>query len=256
MITRTKKNGRRNVAKKRFTLIELLVVIAIIAILAGMLLPALNQARQKAREMDCYSKMKQLSLATTLYLDANEEMLFVRNDAWYPCYWNTDGFYSIVRDATGKTKQQCSAARDGVSAKYFCSETFAQASAFPGWTTQFYCVCPEKHYEFRSLYALPFLSGQLLWSGDIGYLKPSKARQPSSSVLWGEGVSQLQAGRAYNPGIGTTVGNCGRFAHSGRSTVAFNDGHVGSTSKSIMGCSHGSPDSSCPGCRFYFAYMK
>lgn len=67
---------------------------------------------------------------------------------------------------------------------------------------------------------------------------------------------QLKAGVAYNPGIATTGGNCGRFAHSGRSTVAFNDGHVGSTSKSIMGCSHGSPDSSCPGCRFYFAYMK
>lgn len=255
MITRTKKNGKRNVAKKRFTLIELLVVIAIIAILAGMLLPALNKARKKARETDCYSKMKQLSLATTFYLDENEEMLFVREN-WNPCYWNTDGFASIVRKATGKTKNQCSAAIDGVSAKYFCSETFAQASAFPGWTAQFYCVCPEKHYEFRSLHALPFLDGQLLWSGDIGYLKPSKARQPSSSVLWGEGIMQLKAGVAYNPGIATTGGNCGRFAHSGRSTVAFNDGHVGSTSKSIMGCSHGSPDSSCPGCRFYFAYMK
>lgn len=256
MITRTKKNGKRNGAKKRFTLIELLVVIAIIAILAGMLLPTLNKARKKAREMDCYSKMKQLSLATTFYLDENEGMLFVREN-WNPCYWNTDGFASIVRKATGKTKNQCPAARDGVSAKYFCSETFAQASAFPGWTAQFYCVCPEKHYEFRSLYALPFLDGQLLWSGDIGYLKPSKAHQPSSSVLWGEGVSQLKAGDAYNPGNATaTFGKCGRFAHSGRSTVAFNDGHVGSTSKSIMGCSHGSPDSSCPGCRFYFAYMK
>ena len=87
MITRTKKNGKRNGAKKRFTLIELLVVIAIIAILAGILLPALNKARKKAREMDCYSKMKQLSLATTFYLDENEGMLFVFEQDEEQSFW-------------------------------------------------------------------------------------------------------------------------------------------------------------------------
>ena len=153
---------------RAFTLIELLVVIAIIAILAAMLLPGLSRAKETARRTKCTGNLKQLELATKLYLDDNRGLYPPRSSVvrWptdlLPLYRNTN----LLACPTDLARGIPPATLGASSPKYFVDDCW-RSYMMNGWNDMF-----------------PTGTG-----GNPGYefsMKESAVLKPSETIVWGE----------------------------------------------------------------------
>ncbi|MBQ7208352.1 MAG: prepilin-type N-terminal cleavage/methylation domain-containing protein [Lentisphaeria bacterium] len=222
-------SGRRF---RRFTLIELLVVIAIIAILAAMLMPALQQARERANAAQCVSNMKNLSLASFNYGAACDDYIcqgepnfFVTSFNRTLYYWQELFVYMKLIPYPGGDVQgqlnngkplgilQCPSEKTGFVPSI--TGTTENKKIWNTWKGTHYGANWWNSHEPRS-------SGPVRWKKAFSVYHPSEAYNLMDKTFYASGAAiygEMAYARPYEQSVG--------LRHSGAFNVAFHDGHIG-----------------------------
>ena len=211
-----------------FTLIELLVVIAIIAILAAILLPALNQARERGRMANCQSNIRQLVMANLLYAESNADYFIFAADSIQKIYWcgKYKGSFGDVTNEGGLNPYLGNS--EGVRA---CPTAFFVDPEEVGeWSAGNYGTGGYGYSQ-----PIGFAGGD--WNVNMG-AKSSELTEPSRTIMFSD-TALLSSGRitenysleapygspSYEPG-GWMPTPTMHFRHNGNTAVAWADGHA------------------------------